>query len=533
MVFLAGDFAYKVKKPLDLGFLDFTTLARRRIACEEEVHLNRRLAPAVYLGVVPVARRRGGGLHVGGEGPAVEYAVEMRRLPEEATLLSRLGRGELGEGLVETLARRLADFHRRAGSGPEVARQARFEVVARNARENFEQIRPFRGRTVSDPVWERLRRLTEAELARHRGLIEARARPGVARDTHGDLHLDHVYAFPDRPAPGDLVIVDCIEFNVRYRYADPVSDLAFLVMDLRYHGRDDLATALVRAYFEAAGDESGRPLLPHYTAYRAVVRGKVESLALGAEEIPPEQRRQHRQRARAHFLLALGGLAPPAERPCLVLAAGLPGAGKSRLAAGLAESASFAVVRSDAVRKELVGLVPGASAAAAVDRGIYTSEWTERAYAACLERAEALLFEGRRVVVDAGFREEARRREFLAATRAWGVPGRVLLCAAPAEEVRRRLQERSAAGARSQESGTSAEPLQVGGTSPAERSCQEGGTWRGEVSDADWKVYRALAERWEEPAAATAAVLDRIDTSGPPEDSLAQALEALRAARLL
>ncbi len=525
MVFLAGERAYKVRKPVDLGFLDFTTLERRRADCEEEVQLNRRLAPSVYLGVVPITRREAGGLRVGGAGEPLEYAVEMRRLPAEATLLSRLGRGELGAATLEALAHRLAEFHRRAETGPEIARQARFEVVAGNARENFDQIRPFLGQTVSEPVWRRLRQLTEAELARHRDLIDDRARPGVARDTHGDLHLDHVYAFPDREPPDDLVIVDCIEFNVRFRYADPVSDLAFLVMDLRFHGRDDLAQILARAYFAAGGDDDGRPLLPWYTAYRAVVRGKVESLALGAEEIPAAQRWQDLQRARAHFLLALGELAPPPERPCLLLAAGLPGTGKSRLAAGLREEAGFTVVRSDAVRKELAGLAPDEGAGAALDRGIYTPEWTERTYAVCLERAEELLFEGRRVVVDAGFREEARRREYLAAACAWGVPARVLLCEAPATEVRRRLRKRSSERASRKVAGTFRSTFRSASRKVA-------GTLQGEVSDADWAVFRALAPRWEEPAAETAAVLTRIDTAGLPAASLAQALAALRAAHL-
>ncbi len=524
VVFLAGERAYKVKKPVDLGFLDFTTLKLRRIDCEEEVRLNRRLAPSVYLGVVPIVRRRGG-LKVGGDGPAIEYAVEMRRLPDEATLRSRLGRGKLEPGLLGTLARRLADFHQRAASGPEVARWARFEVVAGNARENFDQTRPFRGQTMSEAVWNRLRDLTEAELSRHRGLIDARARPGVARDTHGDLHLDHVYAFPGRTPPDDLVIVDCIEFNVRLRYADPVSDLAFLAMDLLFHHRSDLSEVLVDAYFDAANDDAGRPLLPYYTAYRAVVRGKVESLALGASEIPAGQRWQDLQRARAHFLLALGELADPGERPCLVLAAGLPGTGKSHLAAGLAGAAGFEVVRSDEVRKELAGVAPEESAAAAVDRGIYSPEWTERTYAVCLERAEELLFRGRRVVVDAGFREEARRREYLAAARAWGVPARILVCEAPAEEIFRRLGERGESRRHHQEGGTRGSHLQEGGTPM--------GVGAGlDVSDADWAVYQALAGRWEPSSAETAAVLDRIDTSGPPEASLAQALAVLRAAHL-
>jgi len=496
VVFLAGDFAYKVKKPVDLGFLDFTTLERRRVDCEAEVRLNRRLAAGVYLGVVPIAIRAGG-FRVGDGGAAVEYAVRMERLPEEATLRSRLACGRLDRETVELVARRVAAFHVGAATGPEIARQGRFQVVAGNARENFAQTEGFLGATVSTEVWRRLRQLTEEELAARRPLVEARARPGTIRDGHGDLHLDHVYHFPDRQPPSDLVIVDCIEFNDRFRHLDPVADAAFLAMDLEFHGRPDLARWFADAYFEETGDQEGRELLPFYTAYRAMVRGKVESFEVSEDEVPEGQRWEDLQRARAHFLLALALLSPPAERPCLVLAAGLPGTGKSVLARALETGAGFVRIASDRVRKELAGLPPDAPAPAAVDAGIYTAAWTERTYAVCLERAGEELFAGRRVVVDATFSQEARRSELLAAARAWGVRGLMLLCEAPPEEVHGRLEARAAA--------TEADP-----------------------SDADWEIYQALAARWEAPSPGTAAAVHRIDTSGPPEESLAQALTALR-----
>ena len=501
MVFLAGGFAYKIKKPVDLGFLDFTTLEARRADCEAEVLLNRRLAPSVYLGVVPVARWDSG-LKVGGGGEAVEYAVRMERLPEEATLRARAARGALDRGTVELVARRIAAFHDTAETGPEIARWGRFSVVAGNARENFEQTERFRGATVSPAVWGRLRSLTEEELAARRSLIEARADGGRVRDGHGDLHLAHVYSFPDREPPDDLIVVDCLEFSERFRCADTVADAAFLAMDLEFSGRRDLAGAFAETYFESAGDTGGRELLAFYEAYRAVVRGKVESLETDESEIPEAQRQNALRRARAHFLLALRLLAPPEERPCLVLTGGLPGTGKSCLARNLEERAGFVRIASDAVRKELAGLDPDAPAPAGVDRGIYTAEWTERTYDVCLERAGALLFEGRRVVLDAGFRAESRRREVLAAARAWGVQALILVCEAPPDEVRRRLEARAAAP----------------GADP---------------SDADWTVYQALAGRWEAPTGETAEALRRIDTSGPPEASLKEAMDALRAADLL
>jgi hypothetical protein len=499
VVFLTGDRAYKIKKPVDLGFLDFTTLEKRLADCEAEVRLNRRLAPDVYLGVEPVVRGAGGVLRLGGEGEPVEWAVAMRRLPADRTLEALLERDELGAELLAEVGRRLAAFHEGAARGPEIDRWGRFEVVAGNARENFEQTRRFVGSTVSAPVWRRLRELTEHELEARRGLIEERARRGATRDTHGDFHLDHVYSLPGREPPGDLPIVDCIEFNERFRYADPISDAAFLVMDLAFHGRDDLAGAFAAAYLEAAGDADGAALLPHYVAYRAVTRGKVESLTAGEDEVPEGQRWRDLQRARAHFLLGLGRLAPPAERPCLVLTAGPPASGKSRLAEGLAAAAGFTVVASDAVRKELAGIDPHESARAPVDQGIYDPAWNERTYAVCLERAERHLFEGGRVAVDASFQREADRRSFLDAARAWCVPARVFLCEVGPEEARRRLAAR-----------------------------------RGDVSDAYWEVHEALAARFEPPGAETATRLTRLDTSAAAlEETLEGALGALRSDGLL
>jgi len=270
-VFLADGYAYKIKKPVNLGFLDFSTLEKRRHYCEEEVRLNRRLAAAVYLGAVPVTQT-GQKLGVEGSGEVVGWAVKMQRLPEEATLEKYLERGELTADLVEALARRVASFHVHARRGEDIARFGSFATVAGNARENFAQAAPLVGTTLSQSVYDRLRSLTESSLARLHSLIDDRCRRGVPCDTHGDLHLDHVYLLPDRPPSDNLVIVDCIEFNERFRFADPVADMAFLVMDLRFHGRPDLAQVFADAYFQTAGDEDGRALLPFYTAYRAAVR---------------------------------------------------------------------------------------------------------------------------------------------------------------------------------------------------------------------------------------------------------------------
>ncbi len=323
VVFLAGAYAYKVKKPVNQGFLDFTTLEKRRHFCHEEVRLNRRLAATVYQGVVPVTRTPTG-VSLEGAGEVLEWAVKMERLPEDATLLQRLRRGEVRVEQIEALARKIASFHLEAEGGDHVAAFGQFDVVARNARENFDQVLPQVGVTLSQAVFERLRTLVDNQLTRLRPLIEERARRGVPRDTHGDLHLDHVYLFPERRPPEDVIIIDCIEFNERFRFADPVADMAFLVMDLRFQGRRDLAQVFADTWFQAANDEEGRALLPFYTAYRAAVRGKVEGFRLAEKEIPEAERSAALARARDHWLLALAELEEPGHRPCLVRAGGTP-----------------------------------------------------------------------------------------------------------------------------------------------------------------------------------------------------------------
>ncbi|MCS6975882.1 MAG: AAA family ATPase [Gemmatales bacterium] len=492
VVFLAGEFAYKIKKPVNLGFLDFSTLEKRRQDCEAEVRLNRRLAPAVYLGVVPVTEVDGV-LRWEAAGEPVEWAVKMRRLPDEATLQSRLLRGEIGISEVENLARRVAEFHRDAATGLEIARFGRFEVVSRNILDNFDATQGHIGVTVSATVFQRVRTLTEQELQCLRPVIESRAEHGLPRDTHGDLHLDHVYLFPDRPPPDDLVIVDCIEFNDRFRYADPIADMAFLHMDLLAHGRPDLARAFAEAYFGASGDEEGRQLLRLYTAYRAAVRGKVEGMKALEPEVPPEDREKARLKAQRHWLLALGIVETPQRRPCLILVGGLPGSGKSTLARHLAERAGCELIRTDVVRKELAGLAPTESGRAAFGEGIYAPEWSERTYAECLERSRRLLFEGRRVIVDAVFLGEGRRHRFLNLARQWAVPGLLLICQASPETISKRLAGR-----------------------------------RGDASDADWQVYELLAPQWQPPGEALRPVTQIISTEGPVEDAVQQALDFLR-----
>jgi len=518
VVFLAGDFAYKIKKPIELGFVDYGSLERRRHFCEEEVRLNRRLAPEVYLGVVPV-RERDGGLRVAvaeesetgaregpgpdgpergpgpDEGTVREWAVRMRRLPEDRTLETLLARDAVGRAELEKLAAHLAEFHARAERGPEIARYGRFETVAGNARDNFTQSEDQVGSIVHPEVFGRLSDLTDSALERHRERIESRADRGVPCDGHGDLRLDHVYFLPARERP---LIVDCIEFNEAFRHADPVADMAFLVMDLRRAGRRDLARISAEGWFDRSGDEEGRRLLEFYVAYRAAVRGKVQGIKAAAGDVPEGERREAGAIATGHWLLALGALAAPRERPALILVGGLPATGKSTLARELARRAGFRVIRSDAIRKELAGLDPGTSAAAPYGAGIYTEEWSDRTYDECRRRAERILFEGGRAIVDASFHRESRRRAFVESAVRHGVAIRFLVCEADPGTARGRIRARS-----------------------------------GDASDADREVYSRMRDRWEPPGPSVARLTRAVSTDGSPEESARAALAILAEAELV
>lgn len=479
LVFLVSGYAYKVKKPVSLGFLDFSTLEKRKHFCEEEVRLNRRLAPSVYLGIVPITLDNGR-LRMEGSGEPIEWAVKMVRLPADATLESRVDSGLANGGEMIELAGRIADFHKGALGSIEIARFGAFDIVARNARENFEQARPEIGTTVHPGVFERLRVLTDKELNRLRPLIESRAARGVSRDTHGDLHLDHVYHFPDRPSPDNWAIVDCIEFNERFRYADPVADMAFLVMDLKFHNRPDLARSFADAWFKKTGDGDGRDLLSFYIAYRSIVRAKVGGIKLRTATIGKRERADELMRAQAHWLLALAELEEQIHRPYLLFIGGLPGTGKSTLALQLAERNNFEVIRSDVLRKELARSLPTAN--------LYTPEWNERTYAECLRQAEVLLFAGMRVIVDATFRQEQHRLMFANAARQRCVEVLWFDCEADPEVARQRIAAR-----------------------------------RNDPSDATWDVYQRLAANWEPPSATTQVIRRVIRTDLAPDDAVRDA----------
>ena len=296
-VFLAGDYVYKVKKPVNLGYLDYTTLDKRRFYCQREVKLNRRLCPDAYLGVVPIIRHEGS-ISIEGQGKAIEYAVKMRRLPQEAMLSVLLSEDKVSPPMLTSVAEKLAEFHRQAETSASISAFGRLDTIIENTEENFFQTTKYIGNTIFREKYQRIKAYTNRFIDENAALFDQRIANGRIRDCHGDLHAAHI-CFGD-----GICIYDCIEFNDRFRYCDVASEVAFLAMDLDHYGRADLSHHFVAAYVAQSQDKELMTLLNFYSCYRAYVRGKVESFKLDDPHIAEEEKARVLAIARDYFGLA-------------------------------------------------------------------------------------------------------------------------------------------------------------------------------------------------------------------------------------
>jgi len=297
LIFLTGDFVYKVKKKVNLGYLDYTTLEKRLFFCHQELELNRRLCPDVYLAVVPIVEEKGE-LRVEGQGEAIDYAVKMKQLPQQRMMDVLLTKWQVTREMIAKVAQKLAEFHQRAETNREIATFGRVDVIRYNTDENFSQTKKYIGTTIDVEKYQQIKNYTNRFIDSNTSLFDKRVREGKIKDCHGDLHAAHV-CFTD-----NICIYDCIEFNDRFRYSDVASEVAFLAMDLDRYQQAGLSQHLVNTYVKISHDEELLKLLNFYKCYRAYVRGKVESFKLADPYIPEEEKAKVLTTAQGYFHLA-------------------------------------------------------------------------------------------------------------------------------------------------------------------------------------------------------------------------------------
>jgi len=399
-VILAGDFAYKLKKPVNLGFLDFSTLEKRRFYCEEELRLNRRLAPEIYLDVIAIT---GTPEHpvLGGSEPAIEYALKMRRFSQENLLSTLLAENRLAPRHIDALANEVSSFHRAI---PGAAADSPFgtpDAVLAPALENFTQIHPLLGNPADLSRLDTLADWTEHEFAAHREDFAARKKNAFVRECHGDMHSGNMVL------QGEAVLIfDCLEFNPNLRWVDVLSEAAFVMMDFMAHQRSDFAWRFINAYLTLTGDYNGLPVLRFYLVYRAMVRAKVAAIRASQSSLHNDWQ------VYASYITLAESIAAPPTRPLLAIAHGLSGSGKTTFTQQLLERLGAVRLRSDVERKRLFGLTPLEKSGSGIDSGLYTKEAGERTYARLAQLARTVIGAGFTVIVDATFLKQHERNTF-------------------------------------------------------------------------------------------------------------------------
>lgn len=435
-VILTGPYAYKMKKPVDFGFLDFTDLAARRHFCEEELRLNQRMAPQIYLEVLPLTGSPQAPV-LGAAGEPFEYLLKMREFPQSQLLAEVQARGELTDAHIDALAQQIATFHLATPQVEAGHPLNSAEAIVAPMRQNFEQIRPLLGEPADLQQLDALEEWTETSIRRLQPLLEQRCQQGFIRECHGDLHLGNATLLD-----GQVVLFDCIEFNEPFRLIDIASDAAFLAMDLEDRGLKSQARRFINGWLERTGDYASLELLNLYKAYRALVRAKVSLFRLHQEQ-DAVQRKVILRQYRSYADLAESYSAIPSR--FLAITHGVSAVGKSHVALRLVEALGAVRLRSDVERKRLLGQQPE-YASGQVGQGIYSAQAGEATYARLHQLARSALDAGFSAVIDATYLKHEQRQAAWQVAESCGVPFLILDCAAPEAVVEQWLAERQAAG---------------------------------------------------------------------------------------
>jgi uncharacterized protein len=433
-IFLTGKLVYKTKKPVNLGYLDYTTLEKREHFCNQELQLNRRLCPGGYLDVVPITQS-GGGFKIGGAGKPLEYAVKMKQLPPDRMMDILLPKDQVTPEMLAKVASLMADFHKRAATDDAISSFGTPEAIKVNTDENFSQAGAYVGRILPQHTYEVAMDFTNKFLADNTELLKRRVASGKIRDCHGDLHAQHI-CFAE-----EIYIYDCIEFNDRFRYCDVANEIAFLAMDMDRYGRADLSGSFVQSYIKASGDEGIASLLDFYKCYRAYVRGKVACFKYDDPLL--KDKTAIINEAKLYFNLAFKYAN---KRPLIIIVTGLIGTGKTTRAEAIGRGLGFEVLSSDVIRKQLADVPLTEKHYDNYSGGIYSPEFTQKTYGELLRRAKIIVGEGRSVILDASFKKKSDRLDAFELARRLGAGFLAVECIADEATIKERLEKRQRQG---------------------------------------------------------------------------------------
>nr|CAD5982638.1 putative protein Rv2004c [Planktothrix pseudagardhii] len=430
-IVLTGEYVYKLKKIVDFGFLDYSTLEKRHYFCEQELHMNQQQAPELYLEVLPIIEIGDRFQFGDNQNPAVEYALKMRQFPEENLLINLFAQDKLTIKEMEELGKVVAEFHQSCPTNDEILKFGEIAQIRHSIDGNYQKTQKYIGCCQTQEQYEQTKQYTDSCFETHDAIFKSRIENRWIRECHGDLHLKNICIYQDK-----ILLFDRIEFNQEFRFVDVIYDVAFVAMDLEGRGRADLGNRFLNSYIEQTGDWEGLQLLPFYLTRQAYVRAKVNSLILDDPAVAEEQKETAQQEATQYYKLAWqytrrssGGI---------VMMSGLSGSGKSTTARKLSKRLNAIHIRSDAVRKHLAN-VP------LYEKGeeeIYTPEMTEKTYKRLLELGLLLAKQGFWVILDAKYDQQERRGEVIETCNTHQLPLQIIECTAPMDILQDRLQQR-------------------------------------------------------------------------------------------
>ncbi len=432
-VFLTGKRAYKIKKPVNFGFLDFSTLEKRKTFCEREVELNSELSD-LYLGIEPITLDEKDNLKLGGNGEVIEYAVVMKELPQEAMMSHLLAENKIGYGVIDKLAKETARFHKKARTSDEITKEGSLDSVRFNWEENFSQTENVKNVTISAQDFDFIKQKIERFLSEDEKKIRKREQEGHIRYCHGDLHSGNIFVHE-----GKIHIFDRIEFNLRFACSDTAADLAFLTMDLDFHGKRNLSDFLLDRYLDETGDYELLRFHNFFRCYRAYVRGKVIGFQLNQNPPDPET---IKERASAYFDLAKLYASTLFAKPQLIVFYGLPGTGKSLMASRTRNWSNAVHIRSDLIRRVLAGLSLDEHHYASFGKDLYSPEMSRRVYETLKDKARTYLAQNQSLIIDATYGRQKERAELKEAGEKLEAEVHFIRCEASDEKVKGWIEQR-------------------------------------------------------------------------------------------